>query len=200
MPESSTLDIALVQREMKKAILLRRHVSARLASTQVNLGPEIEPGTYSLLLTVYRGRSSTVPGVIRVKRGILALMASKHQVTSPVVSINSTSRRSSRTRFSKTSLFTPHTIGWTVPKALDKVPHALVNIALVSNEKGSDDSALAKVVRVLAANVDARAGFQICVSAKDIPRGRIFQLRIEMSGIPTSSRYGYQLSPQSRRG
>ncbi|KAF9905961.1 hypothetical protein BX616_000866 [Lobosporangium transversale] len=62
MPQGSTMDIALLHYEKKQSYLLRRYVPARLGSTLVNLQPELKSGTYSLLLTVYKGRTSSVVG------------------------------------------------------------------------------------------------------------------------------------------
>ncbi|KAG0334563.1 hypothetical protein BG004_000355 [Podila humilis] len=71
IPDGSTLDIALLHHAKKESILLRRYVPARLGSTLVNLGPELKPGTYSLLLTVFKGRTSTVVARAMVQSLIL---------------------------------------------------------------------------------------------------------------------------------
>ena len=62
MAENSTIDAALMHHEMKQAFLLRRYVLAQSGSCSLNLPPEVTPGTYSLLLTVYKKRTTTVLG------------------------------------------------------------------------------------------------------------------------------------------
>ncbi|KAF9430934.1 hypothetical protein BGZ94_002063, partial [Podila epigama] len=71
MPQDSTMDIALLHHAKKQSILLRRYVPTRLGSTLVNLTPDLKPGTYSLLLTVFKGRTSTVVGRSLVQSIIL---------------------------------------------------------------------------------------------------------------------------------
>src|SRR5690606_21929824 len=62
-PTDATLDIALIQEGRQHPIFLRRYVLSHLGSTVVNLNTEtISPGTYTLLLTIFEGRSSFVLG------------------------------------------------------------------------------------------------------------------------------------------
>ncbi|KAF9980246.1 hypothetical protein BGZ75_008655 [Mortierella antarctica] len=62
MPEGSTIDAALMHHEMKQSFLVRRYTLAQSGSCYLNLPPEVTPGTYSLLLTVYKERTAVVLG------------------------------------------------------------------------------------------------------------------------------------------
>ncbi|KAG0228615.1 hypothetical protein B0O80DRAFT_450745 [Mortierella sp. GBAus27b] len=206
MPEKSTLDITLMQHAKKRAILLRRYVPAQQGSIQINLGPEIEPGTYSLLLTVYKGRSSTVVGRSLVPSIVIAEESEQaiEAIGESPSDIQLPSRALDQLYFKKELqdavldeegvqlnhessgktmvLMAPYTIGWNIPKALEKVPDTLVNILLVSEEERPDGSIESKVQRVLAGNIDARAGFQFVFLPKDTPRGLRYRIRVVIYG------------------
>ncbi|CAO3565053.1 unnamed protein product [Mortierella alpina] len=62
MPEDSTIDVAMMHHEQKQSLLVRRYVLARPGSCCLSLPPEVMPGTYSLLLTVYKNRTTVVLG------------------------------------------------------------------------------------------------------------------------------------------
>ncbi|KAF9576662.1 hypothetical protein EC968_007010 [Mortierella alpina] len=62
MPEGSTIDAALMNHAEKQPFLVRRYASAQSGSCYLNLPPEVTPGTYSLLLTVYKKRTAVVLG------------------------------------------------------------------------------------------------------------------------------------------
>ncbi|KAG0206191.1 hypothetical protein BGX28_002326 [Mortierella sp. GBA30] len=79
MPENTTMDIALLCHEKKQSILLHRYVPTLQGKTLVNIAPSITPGTYSLLLTVFKGRTSTVLGRSLVQSMILI----DHEGTDP---------------------------------------------------------------------------------------------------------------------
>ncbi|KAF8937038.1 hypothetical protein BGZ47_009210 [Haplosporangium gracile] len=215
MPEGSTMDIALLHHEKKESILLRRYVPTRLGSTMVNLRPEIVPGTYSLLLTVFQGRTSTVIGRSLVQSIILVEEESfdveAQMAFSSIVDEQSSQDQDEVTleqqqtiRKSKTSDLTfkrknqhailetesvelthqplrgnlvlraPYTVGWSIPKALETARRARVNILLVSLKTQ-------EVVRVLAANVDAKAGFLYVSLPEDTPLGN-YQIKVEIIG------------------
>ncbi|KAF9584652.1 hypothetical protein BGW38_005718 [Lunasporangiospora selenospora] len=59
LPEGATLDITLVHPD-RDPIVLRRYVPASKGSTLVNVPPTISAGTYSLLLTAFSGRSTSL--------------------------------------------------------------------------------------------------------------------------------------------
>jgi hypothetical protein len=221
MPEGSTMDIALLHHEKKESILLRRYVPTRLGSTIVNLRPEILPGTYSLLLTVFQGRTSTVIGRSLVQSIILVEEESidpEAQMTfSSLIGVNESQqqqqqeatqeqstesqqqpprRETSDLSFKRKNqhailesesvelthqplrgnlvLRAPYTVGWSIPKALEHARRARVNILLVSLKTQ-------EVVRVLAANVDAKAGFLYVALPEDTPLGN-YQIKVEIIG------------------
>ncbi|KAK3838047.1 MAG: hypothetical protein J3R72DRAFT_449183 [Linnemannia gamsii] len=224
MPEGSTMDIALLHHEKKESILLRRYVPTRLGSTMVNLRPEIVPGTYSLLLTVFQGRTSTVIGRSLVQSIILveeeSMDPEAQMALSSLINVNSESqeqqqhevtqeepaepiqvqqrphRETSDLSFKRKNqhailetesvelthqplrgnlvLRAPYTVGWSIPKALEHARRARVNILLVSLKTQ-------EVVRVLAANVDAKAGFLYVSLPEDTPLGS-YQIKVEIIG------------------
>ncbi|KAG0220066.1 hypothetical protein BGX33_009618 [Mortierella sp. NVP41] len=214
MPEGSTMDIALLHHEKKESILLRRYVPTRLGSTQVNLRPEIVPGTYSLLLTVFQGRTSTVIGRSLVQSIILveeesvdpeaqlafsSVINEQQQPQKQVTQEETVQQRKPETSdlyFKRKNqhailesesvelthqplranlvLRAPYTVGWSVPKALENARRARVNILLVSLKTQ-------EVVRVLAANVDAKAGFLYVMLPEDTPLGN-YQIKVEIIG------------------
>lgn len=214
MPEGSTMDIALLHHEKKESILLRRYVPTRLGAAQVNLRPEIVPGTYSLLLTVFQGRTSTVIGRSLVQSIILveeesidpeaqmALSAPdadknpKEQDAAtqpqpqrkPEVSSDLSFKRKNQHAILESEsvelthqplranlvLRAPYTVGWSIPKALENARRARVNILLVTLKTQ-------EAVRVLAANVDAKAGFLYVSLPEDTPLGN-YQIKVEIIG------------------
>lgn len=214
MPEGSTMDIALLHHEKKESILLRRYVPTRLGSTQVNLRPEIVPGTYSLLLTVFQGRTSTVIGRSLVQSIILVEEESfdaeaqialssivneqppqdevvqeqqPQKVRKPETSDLTFKRKNQHAILETESvelthqplrgtlvLRAPYTVGWSIPKALETARRARVNILLVSMKTQ-------EVVRILAANVDAKAGFMYVYLPEDTPLGS-YQIKVEIIG------------------
>ncbi|KAF9921434.1 hypothetical protein FBU30_008511 [Linnemannia zychae] len=222
MPEGSTMDIALLHHEKKESILLRRYVPTRLGAATVNLRPEIVPGTYSLLLTVFKGRTSTVIGRSLVQSIIIveeenidpeaqlafsSLVDDRQQqpqgqqdndigdVATPIprpqlkyeTSDLSFKRKNQHAILESESvelthqplranlvLRAPYTVGWTIPKALEHTRRARVNILLVSLKTQ-------QVVRVLAANVDAKAGFLYVALPEDTPLGN-YQIKVEIIG------------------
>ncbi|KAF9129351.1 hypothetical protein BGW39_004227 [Mortierella sp. 14UC] len=221
MPEGSTMDIALLHHEKKESILLRRYVPTRLGSTMVNLRPEIVSGTYSLLLTVFQGRTSTVIGRSLVQSIILveeeSMDPEAQMPLSSLISVNESQeqqqqeevtqeasievqqrphRETSDLSFKRKNqhailesesvelthqplranlvLRAPYTVGWSIPKALERARRARVNILLVSLKTQ-------EVVRVLAANVDAKAGFLYVALPEDTPLGN-YQIKVEIIG------------------
>ncbi|KAF9387701.1 hypothetical protein CPB97_002225 [Podila verticillata] len=204
MPEGSTMDIALLHHAKKQSILLRRYVPTRLGSTLVNLGPELQPGTYSLLLTVFKGRTSTVVGRSLVQSIILIEDISvdpeqEDEVpeTNPVASNDKKKVKEDEFLFKKQKtqaiqeteqvvlthqptkgnlvLRAPYTVGWTTPKPLEGVK-ARVNILLVSRDAEGD-----KTVRVLATNIDAQVGFMYVFLPEDVPL-KAYSIKIEIVG------------------
>ncbi|KAG0244218.1 hypothetical protein B0O80DRAFT_242982 [Mortierella sp. GBAus27b] len=209
MPEGSTLDIALLHHEKKQSILLRRYVPSHSGAALVNLLPEVVPGTYSLLLTVYKGRTSTVVGRSLVQSVILVEEEGTDPEQETVQRTDSKTpaedngdqksapRKTEMTEFSfkkknqnaiqeseqvklthqptrgNVVLRAPYTVGWTIPKALKNARHVRVNILLVSR---SDE-----VVRTLATNVDAKAGFMYVFLPEDVPLG-MYSIKIEIIG------------------
>ncbi|KAF8930924.1 hypothetical protein EDD21DRAFT_386287 [Dissophora ornata] len=207
MPEGSTMDIALLNHERKESILLRRYVPTRRGSALVNLRPEIKTGTYSLLLTVYKGRTSTVIGRSLVQSVILVdnegidpeLETVRHLgsfetiddkeketvLSKPELAEFNFKKKHQNaiqetevvelTHQPKTNLvlLAPYTIGWTIPKALETARRARVNLLLVNRKK--------EVVRVLATNIDAKAGFIYVFLPEDIPL-QMYQIKVEIIG------------------
>ncbi|KAF8977922.1 hypothetical protein BGZ46_006998 [Entomortierella lignicola] len=204
IPTGSTMDIALLQHEKKRSILLRRYIPAQQGSTNINLGPQIEPGVYSLLLTVYKGRTSTAIArslvsslvvVDEVQNGvkpkdIVALAQANKVVVADSFHFKKDFKDAilddepvqliNQSGGNALVLMAPYTIGWTIPKALKHVSSARVNILLVSRD--SDLESSVKTVRVLHTNVDARASFQLVFLPKDTPLKQRYQIRIEIYG------------------
>ncbi|KAI1317230.1 hypothetical protein EDD11_008822 [Mortierella claussenii] len=204
MPEGSTMDIALLHHAKKQSILLRRYVSTRLGSTSVNLRPEITAGTYSLLLTVYKGRTSTVIGrslvnsIIMIEdegfdpereavRPIHNVEKDVQEETSSTNVLSSFPYKNGQNIIQETEvvqlthqpqkgnlvLLAPYTVGWTIPKALENARHIRVNLILVSPQD--------EVVRALATNIDAKAGFIYVFLPEDIPL-KMYKIKVEIVG------------------
>ncbi|KAG0327879.1 hypothetical protein BGZ99_006684 [Dissophora globulifera] len=216
MPEGSTLDIALLHHEKKQSILLRRYVPARVGFAAVNLRPEITPGTYSLLLTVFKGRTSTVIGRSFVQSIILVddesidpeeeairllnpttvdadLNNSNEETKEIVKTVPHTPgwsefsfKRKHQNAIQDTEVLqlthqpkgnlvlrAPYTIGWTIPKALENARRARVNLLLVDRKD--------QIVRILATNIDAKAGFIYVFLPEDTPLQR-YQIKVEIIG------------------
>ncbi|KAF9291502.1 hypothetical protein BGZ68_003707 [Mortierella alpina] len=90
MPEGSTIDAALMRHEMKQSFLVRCYTLAQTGSCSLNLPPEVKPGTYSLLLTVYEKRTATVLGrslvpMIHIAERGLPKTSRQVQASSPAV-------------------------------------------------------------------------------------------------------------------
>lgn len=204
MPEGSTMDIALLHHAKKQSILLRRYVPTRLGSTLVNLAPELQPGTYSLLLTVFKGRTSTVVGRSLVQSIILIedISVDPEQddevpETTPAASNDKKKVKEDEFLFKKQKtqaiqeteqvvlthqptkgnlvLRAPYTVGWTIPKPIEGAK-ARVNILLVSRDAEGD-----KTVRVLATNIDAQVGFMYVFLPEDVPL-KAYSIKIEIVG------------------
>ncbi|ORZ27857.1 hypothetical protein BCR41DRAFT_367412 [Lobosporangium transversale] len=95
-------------------------------------------------------------------------------------------------------LMAPYMVGWTIPPELRSALHTRVNILLVTNKRdvnyngrqgdngssNKDNSLKAEIVRILAANLDARARPHFVFSPKDLSRGKnyIYHIQIEMYG------------------
>ncbi|KAF9114584.1 hypothetical protein BGX27_010467 [Mortierella sp. AM989] len=200
MPEKSTMDIALLHHERKESILLRRYVPTRLGSTLINLRPETAPGTYSLLLTVYKGRTSTVIGRTLVHNLILMndpeqellfllntagedkieeedipTVESEPVVLKKLNAIQESELVELTHQPTKGNLVlrAPYTVGWTIPKALKDVHHVRVNLLLVNR---MDES-----VRTLASNIDAKAAFMYVFLPEDIPL-QTYRIKVEIIG------------------
>ncbi|KAF9356495.1 hypothetical protein BGX26_005187 [Mortierella sp. AD094] len=194
MPEKSTMDIALLNHERKESILLRRYVPTRLGSTLVNLRPEITPGTYSLLLTVYKGRTSTVIG----RSLIQSLILIDDEAVDPEQEMlfhldTSNVEKKESTVFKKQDavqeselvelthqptkgnlvLRAPYTVGWTIPKALEGVRNVRVNLLLVNRKD--------ETVRTLVSNIDAKTGFTYVFLPEDTPI-EMYQIKVEIIG------------------
>ncbi|KAG0001996.1 hypothetical protein BGZ80_001544 [Entomortierella chlamydospora] len=214
IPSGSTMDVALLQHAKKRSILLRRYIPAQQGTIHVNLSPEIEPGMYSLLLTVYKGRTSSVIArsfvssllvVDEVQKVVQSVDTSTLNFQDKPINILDSSTKDSKIEmlhFTKDLqeailddepvqltnesggrslvLMAPYTIGWTIPKALKRIPRTRVNILLVSKDSDLDDSV--KIVRALKTNIDARVGFQYVFLPKDLPRNDLYQIRIEIYG------------------
>ncbi|KAF9996843.1 hypothetical protein BGZ80_010733 [Entomortierella chlamydospora] len=194
MPEKSTMDIALLNHERKESVLLRRYVPAHLGSTLVNLRPEITSGTYSLLLTVYKGRTSTAIGRSLIQSLILVDNEAVdpeellfHADTSNVEKKESVvfKKQNEVTLESELVELThqptkgnlvlraPYTVGWTIPKALENVRNVRVNLLLV-NRRG-------ETIRTLVSNIDAKAGFTYVFLPEDTPI-EMYRIKVEIVG------------------
>ncbi|KAG0030449.1 hypothetical protein BGZ81_002678 [Podila clonocystis] len=205
MPEGSTMDIALLHHAKKQSILLRRYVPTRLGSTLVNLGPEFQPGTYSLLLTIFKGRTSTVVGRSLVQSIILISDVSSDPEQesveeTPEATPTPSDKKAKEDEFlfkkqniqavqeteqvvlthqptkSNLVLRAPYTVGWTIPKPLEGAK-SRVNILLVSRDAREGD----KTVRVLATNIDAQIGFMYVFLPEDVPL-QAYYIKIEIVG------------------
>ncbi|KAG0048263.1 hypothetical protein BGZ83_006770 [Gryganskiella cystojenkinii] len=222
MPQGSTMDIALLHHEKRQSILLRRYVPTQAGSTLVNLRPEVVPGTYSLLMTVFKGRSSTVLGRSLVQSLIVvddeavdperdqeeetvstvvkeqidsatnvvelteqdqetSTLATPAELTfkrkhhrQPIVEDQEVIQLTHQPTKGNLVLRAPYTVGWTIPKALEKARHARVQLLLVSIKTD-------EVVRVLATNIDAQAGFMYVFLPEDTPI-ESYRIKVEIVG------------------
>ncbi|KAF9432895.1 hypothetical protein BGZ76_010177, partial [Entomortierella beljakovae] len=197
MPKKSTMDIALLHHERMESVLLRRYVPTQLGSTLVNLQPDIVPGTYSLLLTVYNGRTSTVIGRSLVQSLIIvqdeavdpeqeilfsfggskiedkgqddSIMIKKENLVQDPEVVELTHEPTK----GNLVLRAPYTVGWTVPKSLEGVRNVRVNIQLVNRRD--------EHVRTLATNIDAKIGFLYVFLPEDIPI-QSYKMKVEIIG------------------
>ncbi|KAF8958528.1 hypothetical protein BGZ46_001950 [Entomortierella lignicola] len=190
MPERSTMDIALLNHDRKESILIRRYVPTRIGSTLVNLRPDITPGTYSLLLTVYNGRTSTVVGrslvqsltliadeatdseqevLFRIKDEEESLVVKKKNLVQETELVELTHQPT----WGNLVLRAPYTVGWTVPKALQGVRNVRVNILLVDKRD--------KTIRTLVNNIDAKVGFTYVFLPEDTPIQK-YRIKVEVIG------------------
>ncbi|KAG0235338.1 hypothetical protein BGW41_000832 [Actinomortierella wolfii] len=199
-PEGSTVDIALLSYERKESTLLRRYVPARLGSTMVNLRPDLRPGTYALLITAFKDRSTTVLGRSLVQSIIIVEDESEDEVVNPPPSSSSSggdeSHQLEKTESSLVSssspsaheqialnyqptasvvVRAPYTLGWSIPAPLKSVKNAKVDILLVSDKKTDN------TVAVIATRMNAHAGFMYVNLPDIVPKGR-YRIKIEMYG------------------
>ncbi|KAF9300536.1 hypothetical protein BGZ74_007766 [Mortierella antarctica] len=207
MPKGSTMDIALLHHAKKQSILLRRYVPTRLGSTLVNLGPELQPGTYSLLLTVFKGRTSTVVGRSLVQSIILIddvstdpEQESVEETPEATTSAPSSDKKNKEDEFLfkkqkiqaiqeteqvvLTHQPTKNNLVLRAPYTVGwTIPKPLegaksrVNILLVSGDAREGD----KTVRVLATNIDAQVGFMYVFLPEDVPL-KAYHIKIEIVG------------------
>ncbi|KAF9944476.1 hypothetical protein BGZ70_004611, partial [Mortierella alpina] len=194
MPEDSTIDIAVMHHEEKQSFLLRRYVLAQSGSCYLNLPPEVIPGTYSLLLTIYKKRTtvvlgrSLVPVLHIVDKGVLKVPR-RVPAPSSTVPAGTSSQGRKETRDERTLLQPSAAIrsksdgadeSLNKETALD-VPHARANILLVKNGHRSAESDHA-VERVLVTNLDAHTGFYVVLLPMDLSSEEEYRLKIVISG------------------
>ncbi|KAG0047311.1 hypothetical protein BGZ83_007626 [Gryganskiella cystojenkinii] len=234
MPKGSTLDIQLMNHEQKEGLYLSRYVPAGLGSTKVNLRPEIVPGTYSLILTVYRSRSNEVLGrsLVQPLRILVETERSEPEASSTTTTSSSSAssstavlatRKHSRQDSSSSSsllakkfvsrrdpnrffftkefrtaelesepvsltypnrattmiLMAPYTMKWVVPEPLKDDTEAKVNILVMSEDKKTLKT---EVAGVLAANVNAKAGFEILFLPRDLSSKEWYFIQVEVFG------------------
>ncbi|GJJ71883.1 hypothetical protein EMPS_04240 [Entomortierella parvispora] len=236
MPVGSTLDIQLLSHDQKSSVYLSRYVPAGSGSVRVNLRPDFIPGTYTLRLIVYKGRSTTILGRSTVHP--LRIMVesdvsendntpsspetSSPSISTPSLSTTLASRKQSRhilasadksetklelqNRFyftkesrdavlesepvsvdyssssSSMVLMAPYTIRWQLPVALQDVSEeeAKVNILVMVRDK--DTQKMPEVAAVLAANVSAKAGFELLFLPRDLSPTKWYYIQVEVFG------------------
>ncbi|KAF9434256.1 hypothetical protein BGZ76_008327 [Entomortierella beljakovae] len=206
MPEGSTMDIALMQHAKKRSILLGRYIPSLLGSMRVNLGPEIEPGTYSLLLTVYKGRSSTVLGRSFVSSlSVVDDSEEADDVPSDVqssgvqVDLNPDNIETSVKTFhfqkdSQNAILEDEPVQLSyesgsrsfvlmAPYTIGwSIPKALKDVPDTRVNILLVSKRTGEVERALRTNLDARLGFQFVFIPRDIARRGLYQIRIEIIG------------------
>ncbi|KAF9185672.1 hypothetical protein BGZ51_002502 [Haplosporangium sp. Z 767] len=207
MPKGSTMDIALLHHEKKQSILLRRYVPTRLGSTLVNVRPDLIPGTYSLLLTVFKGRTSTVLGRSLVQSIILVENESadfeEMEILRRVAEPETATEQPSIThkvQFTEFSLKKQNQNAVEEPE-LVQLTHQPTKGNLVlrapytvgwSIPKALEEaqhvrvnlllvSMTNEVVRVLATNIDAKIGFLYVFLPEDVPLTS-YQIKVEIIG------------------
>ncbi|KAG0234685.1 hypothetical protein BGW42_006305 [Actinomortierella wolfii] len=206
-PEGSTVDIALLSYERKESTLLRRYVPARLGSTMVNLRPDLRPGTYALLITAFKDRSTTVLGRSLVQSIIIVEDESEDEVVNPPPSSSSSSVTSRNNDGGDES----HQLEKTESSLVSSSPSAHEQIALnyqptasvvvrapytlgwsipaplksVKNAKVDillvSDKKTDNTVAVIATRMNAHAGFMYVNLPDIVPKGR-YRIKIEMYG------------------
>ncbi|KAF9573408.1 hypothetical protein EC968_008590 [Mortierella alpina] len=207
MPEGSSMDIALLCHEKKQSILLHRYVPTRLGKTLVSVAPTVAPGTYSLLLTVFKGRTSTVLGRSLVQSLILVNDEGTDpedevlRTTSTEPSVEAPKNVEDKVELSEFSfkkqyqnaveeseqvLLTHQPLkGNLVLRAPYTVgwtiPKDLENARHVRVNLLLVSSRSHEVVKVLATNIDARVGFQYVFLPEDTPLAQ-YQIKVEIIG------------------
>jgi len=210
MPEGSTVDIALLHHEKKQSILLRRYVPSQSGSTLVNLRPDISAGTYSLLLTVYKGRTSTVVGRSLVQSLILIEEEGSDLDQRTPQQIDPESPMKSGIEEEKTEIHKPDRTEFSFKKLNQnaiqeseqvtlthqptkgnlvlRAPYTVgwtIPKALESARRVRVNILLVsrtdEVVRVLATNVDAKTGFMYVFLPEDIPLA-MYSIKVEIIG------------------
>ncbi|CAO3574646.1 unnamed protein product [Mortierella alpina] len=207
MPEGSSMDIALLCHEKKQSILLHRYVPTRLGKTLVSVSPTIAPGTYSLLLTVFKGRTSTVLGRSLVQSLILVNDESTDpedevlRTTSTEPAVGDSKNVEDKVELSEFSfkkqyqnaveeseqvLLTHQPLkGNLVLRAPYTVgwtiPKDLENARRVRVNLLLVSSRSHEIAKVLATNIDARVGFQYVFLPEDTPLAQ-YQIKVEIIG------------------
>ncbi|KAF9941263.1 hypothetical protein BGZ75_007306 [Mortierella antarctica] len=208
MPEGSSMDIALLCHEKKQSILLHRYVPTRLGKTLVSVAPTITPGTYSLLLTVFKGRTSTVLGRSLVQSLILVNDEGTdpedevlRTVTTTEPTVEASKNVEDKVELSEFSfkkqyqnaveeseqvLLTHQPLkGNLVLRAPYTVgwtiPKDLENARRVRVNLLLVSSRSHEVAKVLATNIDARVGFQYVFLPEDTPLAQ-YQIKVEIIG------------------
>ncbi|KAF9276866.1 hypothetical protein BGZ68_009699 [Mortierella alpina] len=210
MPEGSSMDIALLCHEKKQSILLHRYVPTRLGKTLVSVPPTIAPGTYSLLLTVFKGRTSTVLGRSLVQSLILVseegtdpedevLRTTATTTTEPTAKDSKNVKDKvelSEFSFKKqyqNAVEEPEQVLLTHQPLKNNlvlrapytvgwtIPKDLENARRVRVNLLLVSSRSHEVAKVLATNVDARIGFQYVFLPEDTPLAQ-YQIKVEIIG------------------
>ncbi|KAG0256240.1 hypothetical protein BG011_004661 [Mortierella polycephala] len=207
MPKGSTMDVALLHHEKKQSILLRRYVPTRLGSTLVNVRPDVVPGTYSLLLTVFKGRTSTVLGRSLVQSIILVENEStdpeKEEAFRRVAESETTTEQPSIThkvQFTEFSFKKQNQNAVEEPELVQlthqptkgnlvlRAPYTVGWTVPMALEKARHVrvnlmlvSMTNDVIRVLATNIDAKIGFLYVFLPEDVPLTS-YRIKVEIVG------------------
>ncbi|KAF9160734.1 hypothetical protein DFQ26_005238 [Actinomortierella ambigua] len=208
-PEGATVDIALLHRERKESTLLRRYVPARIGSTMVNLRPDLRPGTYALLITVFKDRSTTVLARSLVQTITVVVddnddekvdtTTTSSSASSPSDNNNNNDKDDDDAEKTLSVIGSSSTLYAHEQLALNYQPKNSVVVrapytlgwtipAPLKRAKHAkvdillvDDKTTDDVVAVVATRMNAHAGFTYVNLPDTVPRGR-YRLKIEMYG------------------
>ncbi|KAF9972662.1 hypothetical protein BGZ73_004198 [Actinomortierella ambigua] len=210
-PEGATMDIALLSHERKESTLLRRYVPARIGSTMINLRPDLRPGTYAILITVFKDRSTTVIARSLVKTITIVADENNDEVIEPSAPASASPTPTSSDNDndndslgerdeepldiigSSSALYSHEQLALNYQptgSVVVRAPYTLgwsipAPLKKVKNAKVDillvEEKSTDEVVAVVATRMNAHTGFMYVVLPDTVSRGR-YRIKIEMYG------------------